>query len=192
MCKPGGQAAAGFAAATPASDLVRGSLPRRSRLLATPEPHVGRISQRSQRITYRHLQDMDNASSTDLQWFLLRGWNSKVVKRGAAGFTFSSEAGNLKNKHSYKYSGLVQKKPLSISAAPSGGVLLTTRKDSANPRHVQAGRSTIRIKGGMVGTRKAAGKANKLAQKYRADLTKDAIIRATRVAKTNQQKKKSA
>ncbi|KAA1068800.1 hypothetical protein PGT21_002346 [Puccinia graminis f. sp. tritici] len=75
---------------------------------------------------------MDNAGSADLQWFLLRGWNSKVVKRGSAGFMFSSESGNLKNKHSPRYSGLVHPKPMAVTPAPSGGVLITTRKASAN------------------------------------------------------------
>ncbi|KAH9451265.1 hypothetical protein MJO28_009211 [Puccinia striiformis f. sp. tritici] len=128
---------------------------------------------------------MDNAGSADLQWFLLRGWNSKVVKRGNAGFIFSSEAGNLKNKHSPRYSGLVHPKPLSVTPAPSGGVLITTRKDSAHPREVKAARTTVRVRGSMAGSRKAAGKAAKAANNYRTDLARAAILRAARIAQTN-------
>ncbi|KNZ52665.1 hypothetical protein VP01_348g12 [Puccinia sorghi] len=126
---------------------------------------------------------MDNAGSADLQWFLLRGWNSKVVQRG--GFTFSSEVGNLKNKHSPRYSGLVHPKPMSVTRAPSGGVLITTRKESANPRQLEGTRTTVRVKGNMAGSRRAAGKAAKAAKAYRSDLARAAILRAARIAQTN-------
>ncbi|WAR55263.1 hypothetical protein PtB15_6B1 [Puccinia triticina] len=136
------------------------------------------------------LYQMDNAGSADLQWLLLRGWNSKVVKRGSAGFMFSSEAGNLKNTHSPRYSGLVHPKPMGVTAAPSGGVLITTRKASANPRQVKAARTTVRVNGSMAGSRRAAGKAAKAAKNYRSDLARAAILRAARIAQTNVRSKK--
>ncbi|KAA1080105.1 hypothetical protein PGTUg99_027173 [Puccinia graminis f. sp. tritici] len=142
-----------------------------------PHPTLESDSQR--------LYQMDNAGSADLQWFLLRGWNSKVVKRGSAGFMFSSESGNLKNKHSPRYSGLVHPKPMAVTPAPSGGVLITTRKASANPRHIKSARSTVRVKGSMAGSRRAAGKAAKAAKNYRSDLARAAILRAARIAQSN-------
>ncbi|KAI8447979.1 ribosomal L28e/Mak16 [Phakopsora pachyrhizi] len=135
---------------------------------------------------------MDNANSADLQWFLLRGWNSKVVKRGPAGFTFSSEVGNVKNKHSFKHSGLVQAKPIAVTASSAGGVLITTRKENANPRHIQSSRQTLRVKGTSVGPRKAAGKTAKISKNYRADLAKEAIVRAARIARTTGKKSKKS
>ncbi|KAH9818767.1 ribosomal L28e/Mak16, partial [Melampsora americana] len=132
----------------------------------------------------------DNASSADLQWLLLRGWNSKMVSRG--GITFSREAGNLKNYHSYRYSGLAQTKPLSITAAPKGGVLYTTKKEGANPRHLTSARKTVRARGACIGTRKAAGKAAKIANSYRPDLVKAAVVRAARIAETTRKAPKSA
>lgn len=134
---------------------------------------------------------MDNAGSADLQWILLRGWNSKVVKRGSAGFIFSSEKGNLKNKHSPKYSGLVHPKPIAVTPAPTGGVLITTRKESANPRQIKSARTTVRVKGALAGPRRAAGKAAKLTKNHRPDLARAAILRAARIAQSNARKPKS-
>ncbi len=47
--------------------------------------------------------------STDLQWLLLRKWNS-FTHHGGNGTTFSREKGNLMNAHSHKYSGLANSK----------------------------------------------------------------------------------
>jgi large subunit ribosomal protein L28e len=46
--------------------------------------------------------------SADLIWSLVKNNNSFLVKRN--GVTFSSEAGNLVNRNSFKYSGLANKK----------------------------------------------------------------------------------
>ncbi|KAG0140221.1 hypothetical protein CROQUDRAFT_665484 [Cronartium quercuum f. sp. fusiforme G11] len=135
---------------------------------------------------------MDNASAPDLQWLLIRGWTSKVVKRGTPGFTFSREVGNLKNYHAYRYSGLIQPKPLAITPSASGGVLITTRKEGSNPRHIKSSRQTVRVKGNYAGSRKAAGKAAKVANSYRPDLLKAAVIRASRIAKTSKKVPESA
>ncbi|KAF9897166.1 60S ribosomal protein L28, partial [Lobosporangium transversale] len=65
--------------------------------------------------------------SADLTWLLIKNNNSFLVKRN--GVQFSSEAGNLLNKNSFKYSGLANKKTVDITAAPSGrGVVVATKK----------------------------------------------------------------
>ncbi|KAG0240888.1 60S ribosomal protein L28, partial [Mortierella sp. GBA43] len=67
--------------------------------------------------------------SADLTWLLIKKNNSFLVKRN--GVEFSSEAGNLLNKNSFKYSGIANKKTIDISAAPSGrGVVVSTKKAS--------------------------------------------------------------
>ncbi|KAJ8501888.1 hypothetical protein ONZ45_g11983 [Pleurotus djamor] len=48
--------------------------------------------------------------STDLQWLLVRNYNSFLVKRVREGPVFSKEPGNLRNLHSHKYSGLANSK----------------------------------------------------------------------------------
>ena len=47
--------------------------------------------------------------STDLQWLLVRKWNSFQHRRHN-GPVFSKEKGNLMNIHSHKYSGLANSK----------------------------------------------------------------------------------
>lgn len=42
--------------------------------------------------------------SSQLVWECIKGHNSKL-RKAAKGIVFSAEAGNLYNKHSYKYSG---------------------------------------------------------------------------------------
>ncbi|PLW10551.1 hypothetical protein PCANC_20824 [Puccinia coronata f. sp. avenae] len=163
--------------ARPSARAVPGDLLKAARRRRHHDPLPNRIQDSSR------LHQMDNAGSADLQWFLVRGWNSRVVKRG--GFMFSSEPGNLKNKHSPRYSGLIHPKPMSVTPAPSGGVLITTRKDSANPRQLKAARNTVRVKGSMAGSRRAAGKAAKAAKNYRSDLARAAILRAARIAQSN-------
>ncbi|KAG0047544.1 60S ribosomal protein L28, partial [Linnemannia elongata] len=65
--------------------------------------------------------------SADLTWLLIKNNNSFLVKR--SGVQFSSEAGNLLNKNSFKYSGIANKKTVDISAAASGrGVVVATPK----------------------------------------------------------------
>ncbi len=63
--------------------------------------------------------------SADLQWALLRNFNSFMVKR--SGIQFSTESGNLMNKHSFKDSGLVQNRVVRIEGFNNGGVVLSHR-----------------------------------------------------------------
>ncbi|KAG0221355.1 60S ribosomal protein L28, partial [Mortierella sp. GBA43] len=67
--------------------------------------------------------------SADLTWLLIKNNNSFLVKRN--GVQFSSEAGNLLNKNSFKFSGIANKKTIDISAAASGrGVVVSTKKSN--------------------------------------------------------------
>ena len=62
----------------------------------------------------------------ELQWELIRNYNSFMVRR--SGVTFSREAGNLTNQHSYKYSGLAHTKVICI-APTSEGVSVVRRRE---------------------------------------------------------------
>lgn len=55
--------------------------------------------------------------SSDLVWLITRNTNSSYLKRGL--YTFSTEAGNLSGKHSFKASGFANAKVGSISSHSS-------------------------------------------------------------------------
>ncbi|KAF9332270.1 hypothetical protein BGZ91_011772 [Linnemannia elongata] len=102
--------------------------------------------------------------SADLTWLLIKNNNSFLVKR--SGVQFSSEAGNLLNKNSFKFSGIANKKTIDIAAAASGrGVVVSTPKTK--------------------GIRKSARSVAGLTRAgYRADLRQAALARVAAVLAT--------
>jgi len=68
--------------------------------------------------------------SSELNWMLIRDFNSFMVKRNGA--IFSREPGNLANIHSYKYSALTGGPTLSLEAVPAG-VSVQQRRRNASP-----------------------------------------------------------
>ncbi|WVQ69725.1 uncharacterized protein L199_007945 [Kwoniella botswanensis] len=123
--------------------------------------------------------------SADLQWLLVRKWNSFQVK-GGHGPTFSKEKGNLLNKSSHKYSGLANSKVINIYANPEGGITVTKVKADAKPNQVASARSHVAL-------RKSTGprRANKIAaaetagKGYRADLRQVAVARASALSRAS-------
>ncbi|KAF9917342.1 hypothetical protein FBU30_000797 [Linnemannia zychae] len=104
--------------------------------------------------------------SADLTWLLIKNNNSFLVKR--SGVQFSTEAGNLLNKNSFKYSGIANKKTVDVSAAPSGrGVVVSTPKTKVTLTK---------------GVRKSARSVAGLTRAgYRADLRKAALARVSAI-----------
>ncbi|KAF9434173.1 60S ribosomal protein L28 [Entomortierella beljakovae] len=116
--------------------------------------------------------------SADLTWLLIKNNNSFLVKRN--GVQFSSEAGNLLNKNSFKFSGIANNKTVDISAAASGrGVVVSTKKSSA-PAFKPAKRiSKVTLTKGI---RKSARSVAGLTRAgYRADLRQAALARVAAV-----------
>ncbi|WVQ99044.1 hypothetical protein IAU59_006176 [Kwoniella sp. CBS 9459] len=121
--------------------------------------------------------------SADLQWLLVRKWNSFQVK-GGHGPTFSREKGNLLNRHSHKFSGLANSKVINIYANPEGGITVTKVKADAKPNQVASARTHVNL-------RRSTGprRANKIAaaetagKGYRADLRQVAVARASALAR---------
>ena len=66
--------------------------------------------------------------SAELQWECIRKFNCFVVKRDGA--VFSTERGNLMNKHAFKYSGLVHSRAVRVEGC-AGGVTLSRRLTKA-------------------------------------------------------------
>ncbi|WVR05484.1 hypothetical protein IAU60_002500 [Kwoniella sp. DSM 27419] len=122
--------------------------------------------------------------SADLQWLLIRKWNSFQVK-GGQGPTFSKEKGNLLNRHSHKFSGLANSKVINIYANPEGAITITKVKADAKPNQVASARSHVTL-------RRSTGprRANKIAaaetagKGYRADLRQVAVARASALARS--------
>ncbi|KAF9996456.1 60S ribosomal protein L28, partial [Entomortierella chlamydospora] len=99
--------------------------------------------------------------SADLTWLLIKNNNSFLVKR--SGVQFSSEAGNLLNKNTFKYSGLANKKTIDISAAATGrGVVVATKK--TNVPAFKPAKSISKVTLTKKGVRKSARSVASLAR----------------------------
>merc|ERR1712167_537185 len=70
--------------------------------------------------------------SADLTWMILRNQSKFLVKRN--GIALSSGPGNLKNKHSFKYSTLANSKAIGLERAEDGAVLSTKLKTKKSPK----------------------------------------------------------
>ncbi|KAF9225201.1 ribosomal protein L28e [Gyrodon lividus] len=128
--------------------------------------------------------------STDLQWLLLRKYNSFVVKKDPEGPVFSTEPGNLRNLHSHKYSGLANAKTIDIKDSPSG-IQVTVKKSKASPQQVRTARTTFTIRN-RSGGRRALGVVAGLAKKgYRPDLRAAALGRTSALIAVQKEKKPS-
>jgi len=128
--------------------------------------------------------------SSDLAWLLIRSFNSFKVDRVPEGPTFSTEAGNLRNIHSSKSSGLANSKVIGVSDR-AGVITISTRKTSG-PSHGASG-ATVHtpIRRGS-GPRRIAGVASNFAKRgYRPDLRKAALARASALLSAQKPKKDS-
>lgn len=74
--------------------------------------------------------------SAELQWECVRKFNCFVVKRDGA--VFSTERGNLMNKHSFKYSGLIHSRSVRIESAGTAGVNVSRRRTKAGSQVAKA------------------------------------------------------
>ncbi|OAX38125.1 ribosomal protein L28e [Rhizopogon vinicolor AM-OR11-026] len=128
--------------------------------------------------------------STDLQWLLIRKYNSFLVKKVPEGPTFSREPGNLLNLHSHKYSGLANAKTIDIQNSESG-LQITTKKSKASSHAVRPARTTSAVRN-RSGGRRSLGVVASLAKKgYRPDLRAAALGRASALLATQKEKKAS-
>lgn len=131
--------------------------------------------------------------SAELQWGLIRNYNAFMVRR--SGVTFSREAGNLLNKHSFKYSGLAQPKVIRITAVPTG-VAVTRRstKKAANKIASTFPVASIIKKSATSGVRAQKVARDLQATGYRLDLIPaaqakvSALLRSHKARKTHTKK----
>ncbi|KAG7451928.1 ribosomal protein L28e [Guyanagaster necrorhizus] len=128
--------------------------------------------------------------SSDLQWLLVRNYNSFIVKRVPEGPIFSKEPGNLRNIHSHKFSGLANAKTVDVADSPSG-IKITTRKPKASPNAVVPAKATSYIRP-RSGARRALGIASLPAKRgYRPDLRSAALARVSALIAARKEPKPS-
>ncbi|KAF8750537.1 Ribosomal L28e protein family [Rhizoctonia solani] len=130
--------------------------------------------------------------STDLQWLLVRKYNSFIVKRVPEGPIFSKEPGNLKNVHSRKYSGLISDKvrmACTLVTMPRPTRLLFFSQAQVEHSQHSKGehKTTIRARSGP---RRAQGVvASQARLGYRPDLRQAALQRVSALQRAQQTKK---
>ena len=70
--------------------------------------------------------------SIDVAWSVVKNHSSFLVKRGRGSdrgqAVFSAEKGNLRNKHSIRYSGLLNTKAVDISGDKDGSAVLSVKR----------------------------------------------------------------
>lgn len=119
------------------------------------------------------------AHSADLQWQLIRENHSFLVKRD--GILLSAEPANLSNRHSFKFSGLVNNKTVAVNADKAGKITLVTRKTSGDSSRfiVKSSLKTPLNRNMRSHSSRAARTivANTSRAYYRRDLTKFAVAR---------------
>eukprot|EP01138_Halocafeteria_seosinensis_P011490 gb/GECG01011736.1/.p1 GENE.gb/GECG01011736.1/~~gb/GECG01011736.1/.p1 ORF type:complete len:147 (+),score=13.97 gb/GECG01011736.1/:1-441(+) len=129
-----------------------------------------------------------NAPS-ELLWDVVRKNNCHMVKRD--GVTFSRERHNLRNQHSYKYSGFVQPKtvgvvqekvPGSASDKKHPQLVTSVTKNATNPKKVEQRTSLCH---GHARAHKAINRFT-YSGHFRPDLRKDALARYSAYARSLQ------
>ncbi|XP_060535461.1 large ribosomal subunit protein eL28 [Cylas formicarius] len=125
--------------------------------------------------------------SAHLVWSIIRNNNAFLLKKRNISKPFSTEPNNLTNLSSYRYNGLVHKKSLSVvDALDKKGdkkgftVIYKKAKKQRKPRQNLVKRTM------KSGPRRSLYKLKRLlkANKYRTDLTKAALRRASAVLRS--------
>merc|ERR1711879_289358 len=126
-------------------------------------------------------QEESAMPTADLNWLITRGTSSFLLKRSR--ISMSREPNNLKSKHSFRYSGIVNKKTVGVEPCKDGkGVVLITKKKS-NQR--KPGKNTVRVEMKRDSRRKIASIRKVLgSQNYRKDLVTPAIRRACAIIRS--------
>jgi large subunit ribosomal protein L28e len=118
----------------------------------------------------------------ELSWFLIKKFNSFLVKRN--GVTFSREPGNLLNKHSPKFSGLCNRLAVDVQPVGAGkkGVVLAKKTKSGSVRKPRSAWNKVTIKRDF---RHSAKAISAEVGTYRPDLKKAALARLSAITRVN-------
>ncbi|XP_031619992.1 60S ribosomal protein L28 [Contarinia nasturtii] len=117
-------------------------------------------------------------ASPDLNWLIVRNNNAYLLKKRNIKKPFSTEASNLKNVSSFRYSGLVQKKTVAVVPANDKKgftVVLKTKKNENKPA-----KNTYKVNFDQGARRSLKKLRNTLVHNhYRNDLKQAAVRRAS-------------
>ncbi|XP_015520825.1 large ribosomal subunit protein eL28 [Neodiprion pinetum] len=121
--------------------------------------------------------------SSHLNWMIIRNNNAFLLKKRNISKPFSTEPNNLTNLSSYRYSGLVHRKSVGIVDTPDkkGFTVVYKKAKSVNKPAKATVRRTMKA-----GARRSLHKLRTLltANKYRVDLNKVALRRASAVLRS--------
>merc|ERR1711993_19832 len=129
-----------------------------------------------------YLSNFSLKMSSDIAWAITRNNSAHLLKKRNCPKPFSSDPMNLTNKHSQRYTGLVNKKAVGIApASDNKGFAVTIKKGSAyKPGKNKA---TVTMKAGPR-TSLHKVKALIVKQRYRKDLAKAAMRRAAVIVRS--------
>nr|AAX62393.1 ribosomal protein L28 [Lysiphlebus testaceipes] len=118
-----------------------------------------------------------------LNWMIIRNNNAFLLKKRNINKPFSTEANNLTNLSSYRYSGLVHSKTVGVVDTPDKkGFTVVTKKPKCGKKPAKA----LEKRTMKAGARRSLYKLKTFlsANKYRRDLTKAALRRASAVLRS--------
>ncbi|EEB18096.1 60S ribosomal protein L28, putative [Pediculus humanus corporis] len=123
--------------------------------------------------------------SSHLNWMIIRNNNAFLVKKTNIKKPFSKEPNNLTNLNSFRYNGIIHKKCVGIEggkAPEKKGFTVIMKKAKA---HYRPAKSCVQIEM-KSGPRRSLYKLRRLLVKnrYRMDLTKAALRRASAVLRS--------
>ncbi|KAI3424831.1 hypothetical protein D9Q98_008217 [Chlorella vulgaris] len=130
-------------------------------------------------LAYSHISSNQAAMSSQLVWELVKKNNCFIRKNAAVnGAVFSTEAGNLANKSSYKYSGLANRSnTVDVSLTPAGDALVLSK--SSKKSKIGALTGSVAKKN----ARRSNHAAGAVASSTRPDLKRAAQARASALTK---------
>uniref|UniRef100_A0A182NMC5 Large ribosomal subunit protein eL28 n=1 Tax=Anopheles dirus TaxID=7168 RepID=A0A182NMC5_9DIPT len=125
--------------------------------------------------------------SSHLSWMIVRDHHAYLMKQKNIRKPFSTEPGNLTNLSSYRYSGLVHAKTITITPAEKKGINFSyTRAKKANKPSQALVKVTLKE-----GPRRTLKKISNTMKnsKYRSDLRQAALRRASAILRSQRPKK---
>ncbi|XP_055533361.1 60S ribosomal protein L28-like [Wyeomyia smithii] len=120
-------------------------------------------------------------SSSHLNWLIIRDHNAFLLKQRNIKKPFSTEPNNLTNLSSFRYSGLVHKKTLSVVPADKGISLIYKRPKQQNKPVKSTVKVTLKHR-----PRRTLKKLKNIinGNKYRRDLRQAALRRASAIMRS--------
>ena len=123
--------------------------------------------------------------SSDIAWAIVRNNSAYLLKKRGCPKPFNTDPLNLTNKNSKRYVGLVNTKAVGIQPLPKKGsekgFVLTVKKGNAN-RPANSKASVTMKSGARASLPKIRSMLGK--QRYRKDLTKAALRRASAIIRS--------